>query len=120
MTARAEQGRGRGGKRTPQPQVLRSPGGMEDAREEREVVGKDKPGRRPCGCWAKRVTAPPPTSQAGSRDSIQGARTRSGRGFGKVGSLRPRAVEPAGPAALAVAAVAAVRQQLQWPRRVEV
>lgn len=63
---------------------------------------------------------PPPTSQAGSRDSIQGARTRSGRGFGKVGSLRPRAVEPAGPAALAVAAVAAVRQQLQWPRRVEV
>lgn len=50
----------------------------------------------------------------------QGARTGSGRGLGKVGSLRPRAVEPARPATLAVAAVAAVRQQLQGPRRVEV
>lgn len=99
--------------------MRRSPGVMRGAGEERETPGRGQPGRRRRSGRSKRVIRPP-TPQGGSRGSIRGARTGSGRGLAQVGALRPRAMEPARPAALGVAALAAVRQQLQGPRRVKV
>ena len=75
-----------------------------------------KPVRGHRGSCSKWATAP----QGGSGDPGRDARTRPGGGLGGVGALRPRVLEAARPAALAVAVVAAVLQQLQGPGRVEV